>query len=111
MLVLGWCIGIVAWCLLSLGLEKHHQQVFGATFDARRGRALRVAGWALLAIDFALFVTGWGWGQGPIFWVAALILSALAWTLLMTLAPKASTKFAAAAAVGALILIPASFGG
>ena len=96
MLWLGLCLGVAAWCLLSLGLEKHHQQVFAGAFRPARARALRGLGWALLALDFSLFVYAWGWAQGPIFWTAALIVSALAWTLLMTMAPKASTKVAAA---------------
>jgi len=106
MLWLGLCLGIAAWCLLSLGLEKHHQQVFAGAFRPARARALRGAGWALLALDFGLFVWGWGWAQGPIFWTAALIVSALAWTLLMTMAPKASAKVAAAALLSAFVAMP-----
>ncbi|MGH8078993.1 MAG: DUF3325 domain-containing protein [Lysobacter sp.] len=103
---LGWCLGVAAWGLLSLGLEKHHQHVFANAFKPARAKAMRAGGWALLAVDFGLFVSGWGWAQGPIFWTAALIVSALAWSLLMTMAPKASIKIAAAAMVSALVLIP-----
>lgn len=106
MLWLGLCLGIAAWCLLSLGLEKHHRQVFGNAFDATRARVLRGAGWLLLAVDFGLFVYGWGWAQGPIFWTAALIISALAWSVLMTMLPRASTKIAAVALLSAVVLIP-----
>lgn len=97
MLWLGLSLGIAAWCLLSLGLEKHHRQLFAGAFNPALARMLRAGGWLLLAANFALFVAGWGWAQGPIFWFAALIVSALAWTLLMTMAPKASTKIAAIA--------------
>ncbi|QWF18566.1 DUF3325 domain-containing protein [Lysobacter capsici] len=106
MLWLGLCLGIAAWCLLSLGLEKHHRQVFASAFDASRARLLRAAGWLLLAVDFGLFVYGWGWAQGPIFWTAALIISALAWSVLMTMLPRASTKIAAVALLSAVVLIP-----
>ncbi|KRB02314.1 DUF3325 domain-containing protein [Lysobacter sp. Root690] len=106
MLWLGLSLGIAAWCLLSLGLEKHHRQVFANAFDASRARVLRAAGWLLLAVDFGLFVYGWGWAQGPIFWTAALIISALAWSLLMTMLPRASTKIAAIALLSAVVLIP-----
>ncbi|MGO1069338.1 DUF3325 domain-containing protein [Lysobacter sp. CA199] len=106
MLWFGLCLGVAAWCLLSLGLEKHHQQVFAWPFNPSRARWLRAAGWLLLAVDFALFVSGWGWAQGPIFWFATLIVSALAWTLLMTMAPKASTKVAALVVLSALVSIP-----
>lgn len=106
MLWLGLSLGIAAWCLLSLGLEKHHRQVFANAFDAARARVLRGAGWVLLAVDFGLFVYGWGWAQGPIFWTAALIISALAWSVLMTMLPRASTKIAAVALLSAVVLIP-----
>lgn len=110
MLWLGFSLGIAAWCLLSLGLEKHHRQLFARAFDPRRGRWLRAAGWLLLVLDFALFVAGWGWSQGPVFWCAALMLSALAWTLLMTLAPRASTRVAIASVLSALALMPVWMG-
>lgn len=106
MLWSGLSLGIAAWCLLSLGLEKHHQQVLAAAFNAGRARMLRAGGWLLLAANFALFVSGWGWAQGPIFWFAALIISALAWTLLMTMVPKSSTKVAAVALLSGVVLIP-----
>lgn len=106
MLWLGLSLGVAAWCLLSLGLEKHHRQVFANAFDASRARLLRGAGWLLLAVDFGLFVYGWGWAQGPIFWTAALIISALAWSVLMTMLPRASTKIAAVALLSAVVLIP-----
>lgn len=106
MLWLGLSLGIAAWCLLSLGLEKHHRQVFANAFDTARARLLRAAGWLLLAVDFGLFVYGWGWAQGPIFWTAALIISALAWSVLMTMLPRASTKIAAIALLSAVVLIP-----
>ncbi|ALN92470.1 MULTISPECIES: DUF3325 domain-containing protein [Lysobacter] len=106
MLWLGLCLGVAAWCLLSLGLEKHHQQVFASAFNAGRARALRAGGWLLLAAVFALFVYRLGWAQGPIFWFAALIVSALAWTLLMTMAPKASIKVAAMVLLSGVASIP-----
>lgn len=102
MLWLGLCVGIAAWCLLSLGLEKHHRQAFAGAFRPKRARAMRAVGWVLLAADFAWFVQGWGWAQGPIFWTAALIVSALAWSLALTLWPKASPKLAFAAALSGL---------
>lgn len=106
MLWLGLCLGVAAWCLLSLGLEKHHQHVFAGGFRPARARLLRGLGWVLLALDFALFVYGWGWSQGPIFWTAALIVSALAWSLLMTMAPKLSIRIAAAALLSAFVAMP-----
>ncbi|MEI2456075.1 DUF3325 domain-containing protein [Lysobacter firmicutimachus] len=106
MLWLGLSLGVAAWCLLSRGLEKHHRQVSSAAFVPARARVLRASGWALLALMFAVLVYERGWAQGPIFWFAAMIVSALAWTLLMTMAPKASAKIAVAALLSAFAAMP-----
>lgn len=96
MLWLGFAVSLLAWCLLSLGMEKHYAQVFAGRYDARRARVWRAFGWALHAAAFAGFAAWKGWEFGPIFWAAVLMLSALAWSLSLTLWPKASAKLAVA---------------
>ena len=103
MLWLGLGLGVAACCLLRLGLEKHHGQVSTAAFVPARGRVLRAAGWALLALMFAVLVYERGWAQGPIFWFAAMIVSALAWTLALTLVPRLSVRLAGAALLGGCV--------
>lgn len=96
MLWLGFAVSLLAWCLLSLGMEKHYAQVFAGRYDARRARVWRAFGWALHAAAFAGFTAWKGWEFGPIFWAVVLMLSALAWSLSLTLWPKASAKLAVA---------------
>lgn len=85
MLLAGLGITLWAWCLLSLGLPRHHQAVLRQPLTHVRRRGLRMGGWGLSLAGFAWFV-GWkGWELGPIFWVAALILTALVWVLLLAL--------------------------
>lgn len=90
MLWIGLCITLWAWCLLSLGLPRHHQAVFLRPPTPARRRALRIIGWALLGVGFAWFVGGEGWELGATSWSAALMLSAIAWVLSMALAPRRS---------------------
>lgn len=103
MLWLGFAVSTLAWCLLSLGMEKHHAQVFAARYDARHARVLRGCGWALHAAAFAGFAAWKGWEFGPIFWAAVLMLSALAWSLVLTLWPKASARLAVAVLLGGAV--------
>ncbi|HET6396614.1 MAG TPA: DUF3325 domain-containing protein [Pseudoxanthomonas sp.] len=80
-LLAGFCLCALAWVLLSLGLPTHHQSLFGRPPAPRARRGLRAAGWAVLAASFAWFVAGRGWEYGPVFWLAALMLAAVAWVL------------------------------
>ncbi|KAB8198130.1 DUF3325 family protein [Lysobacter maris] len=92
-------LSIGAWMLLALGLPRHRQAVFGAAASDRGGHLLRLAGWSLLPLAFAIAVEDHGWGQGPIFWAAALVIAALAWVLLMALWPRRSWCLATALAL------------
>ncbi|SFK30739.1 DUF3325 domain-containing protein [Lysobacter sp. cf310] len=96
MLWLGFAVSLLAWCLLSLGMEKHYAQACAGRYDARRARVWRGLGWALHAAAFAGFAAWKGWEFGPIFWAVVLMLSALAWSLSLTLWPKASAKLVVA---------------
>lgn len=54
---------------------------------ARRRRALRIGASAGFVASLAGYVAAIGWEQGPVFWTAALMLSALGVALLRALAP------------------------
>ncbi|MCF7220692.1 DUF3325 domain-containing protein [Marilutibacter chinensis] len=90
MLGLVLALSLTAWILLALGLPRHHKAVFGTDPAPARRRLLRAAGWCLLPLGFAVAAADRGWGQGPIFWAASLVIAALAWVLLMTLWPRRS---------------------
>ena len=96
MLLSGFCLTLWAWCLLSLGLERHQRTVLATPWSPAQRRAARSGGWALLALALAVFV-GWrGWELGPVLGASALMLAALAWVLLMTLLPRGSLAVCAA---------------
>ena len=84
MLAIGIALTLAAWCLLSLGLPRYHQQALRRPLPARRARTLRAGGWMLLAVSAVWFITTQGWEFGPVFWLAALMLTGLTWSLVLT---------------------------
>ena len=80
----GFVLSWLAWCLLGLGVRKHHEALLRRQPSTTELRSMRAAGWLLLSLGFGLMVRGKGWEQGPVFWTATLMLSALAWVLLST---------------------------
>ncbi len=97
-----------AWCLLRLGMDKHHRQAFDAAPTARRRLALRACGWCVLVLAFALCVTALGWEFGPVAWGAALIVTAIALVLLLPYAPRWALRAAGSAPALALLALLAS---
>ncbi|MBS7458677.1 DUF3325 domain-containing protein [Coralloluteibacterium stylophorae] len=94
-LLLALCYA--GWCLLALGMERHHRDAFGSAPPRRRRRLLRGGGWLLLTLAFTTGIAARGWEFGPVAWACALMLAGLAWVLLLALAPKAARWLAVAA--------------
>lgn len=92
MLALGIVLIVSGWCLLVLAMPKHHQALRGRPGSPARLRALRMGGWLAFAASLACFVAVIGWEQGPVFWACALMLSALAWPLLLAALPDRSPR-------------------
>ncbi|MDH5833970.1 hypothetical protein [Luteimonas kalidii] len=78
MVVFATLLLLAGWWSLALAMVP-------GTLQARR-RALRVGAGAGFAISLAGYVAAIGIEQGPVFWTAALMLSALAVALLRALA-------------------------
>ena len=60
--------------------------------------------------DMRWFVVGAGWEQGPILWGAALMLSAIAWVLLLALAPRRSVALPLLASLATAVWLLGSAG-
>lgn len=88
MSAMGWLL--LAWPLLALAMPKHQRVLLGRELAPFAGAALRVLGGVLLATGLAAFVDARGPAQGPVFWAASLVVTALGWVLLMTLRPRAA---------------------
>ncbi|KIY40309.1 membrane protein [Pseudomonas sp. 10-1B] len=74
---------------LCLGLERHHEQVFGHKPGARKRHLLRLLGWLLLACAIAPAVNRLGPSIGLALWVSALSLAAVTQMLLLSYRPRA----------------------
>lgn len=81
---LALLLAFAAWVTLSLGLPKHQTAALGHMLAPAASRRLRLLGWVLLAADLALLVALRGWELGPVLWACLLIVTAIAWTLLLT---------------------------
>jgi hypothetical protein len=97
------------WCLLCLGMERHHRDVFGAAPSTTRRRGLRVGGWFVLMLAFAISVYTLGWEFGPVLWACALTLAALVWALLLPFAARWAVRLAWLAPLGASVAMPLAF--
>ena len=78
-------LSLLAWALLALGLPRHHAAWFGPAPAVARRRVFRVLGWSGLPLGWWLAVAGQGYELGSVLWAVLLMLSALAWALLMSL--------------------------
>ncbi|MCL1526125.1 DUF3325 domain-containing protein [Xanthomonas nasturtii] len=57
---------------LCLAMDKHQQDLRGRLLGAARSRQLRVLGWVVVLLTFALAVHAQGWGIGPVLWLGTL---------------------------------------
>lgn len=97
------------WCLLCLGMERHHRDFFGAVPSPARRRKLRVGGWFALMLAFAVSVYAIDWEFGPVLWACALMLAALVWALLLPFAARWAVRLAWLAPIAAVVVMPLAF--
>lgn len=78
-------LSYAAMAAVSLSMERHQEQVYGKAFPAM---ALRLGGWALLAVALVPAIAAWGTSVGILAWLGFLTFAALAVGLQMTYAPQ-----------------------
>ena len=78
----SFALCLTAFTALSVAMERHHAQVFGAA-RARRPFAWRNLGWTLLAASVAYAIYVFGVGVGLVVWCGALTIAGVvvAWLL------------------------------
>jgi len=95
-----------AWSAIALGMDRHHEDVWGHEGTARQLLHLRRAGWLVLLFSLWLAARPADGGTpaslGVAAWVVALSLSALAVTAAVTWLPRRAPALAGAALVGGL---------
>jgi hypothetical protein len=55
---------VAGFAALALATERQQDELLGGALPASVTRALRAAGWVLLALCLAAAVGRWGWGLG-----------------------------------------------
>lgn len=66
MTVLALLLALVGFACLSLAMDRHHRDVFGALPVARLRRLFRLGGWAALMAAVGCCIVGWGVAYGVI---------------------------------------------
>lgn len=108
MTIFAIALAYAGFAALCLAMERHHGEVFGTRrIPPRRSIALRLSGWALLAVSFPTCIADWGWAFGSVAWCGVLTAAALPIVLLLPYRPRAMAALAPAlpilGAVGACL--------
>lgn len=78
-------LSYAAMAAVSLSMGRHQQQVLGKPVA---GLALRLGGWALLAVALVPAIAAWGVSVGLLAWLGLLTFAALGIGLQMSYAPR-----------------------
>lgn len=89
---------------LSLAMDRHYEQVAGASeWSCRHRWVLRPLGWLLLAASLWPCITAWGIGVGLTAWCGWLTAGAMAVAWTLPYIPRWTAGAAALSGVGALL--------
>jgi uncharacterized membrane protein len=69
-------LSLLGFTLLLLGMQRHYQDWRGRKLFPTTGRALRLSGFAVLAVAFVVAGAGFGWGYGAVTWFGWLTVAA-----------------------------------
>jgi hypothetical protein len=97
--VFAFAFAQLAWVLFALAMPRHQGAVLARRLPPRGDMTLRVTAWCLLGASFGVSLHAKGWVQGPIFWGAVLVLTAIACVLLLAFVPRHSASIAVVLAV------------
>ena len=99
----GLALSMAGMAALSLGMNKHHEQVFGGISTTRRTGLFRLLGWLLLALAVIPCVHLYGISIGLATWAAELTMAALVTMLLISYKPRLLLWLTTACAVFAAL--------
>ncbi|WP_433885293.1 DUF3325 domain-containing protein [Pseudomonas vranovensis] len=91
--------GFAGFAALCLAMDKHYKDLLGQPPSNSRRVALRVAGWALLALALLLAVRHSGWAMGLVELFAVLMAGVTLWVFLLPYQPRLLLGLAAASVV------------
>ncbi|MFV0623598.1 DUF3325 domain-containing protein [Sphingomonas sp. ac-8] len=95
---------------LCLAMDKHQLELLGARLGRSDTRLLRSAAVVALTAAYACSVAVAGWRFGSVEWVGAIMIAALAMTLILPYRPRWIVRLAVGGCVvGVLICATAAF--
>lgn len=80
-------LALAGLAALGLSQPQHHSWAMGRAPSPQDARALRAAGWGLLAPSLGLAIAAWGVARGLVGWCGVLTLAAAILLLARTYAP------------------------
>lgn len=86
MIALTMLLSLLAWAMLGMAVPKHAQAILKRPIGQSAMHILRWSGFSLLLLGFAVVVAGAGWEFGAVYWLGIIMLTAILWVLLLTLA-------------------------
>ena len=84
MIALTVVLSILAWAVLSVAMPKHGDAVLKSRISESVKRRLRWTGMLLLFIGAYALIVEHGWEFGPVYWLGVIMLTAIAWVLMLT---------------------------
>ena len=105
-MLLATVLCYVGFCALCLSMNRHYGELTGNRLAASRGKTLRIAGWAALALSFWAALESASVGMALVNWCAALMGSAVLLVFIMPYWPRLALSLAG---VGVLLAPVAAF--
>lgn len=92
-------IGFAGFVGLCLAMEKHFTELLKRKPSGVQLKALRVAGWALLALSLLVALQGRGLALGLVEWIAVLMAGVTLWVFALPYQPRLLLGLALASVV------------
>ncbi len=102
---LSLALACAALALLSLAMNRHHEQAFSRRPQLLRVRGFRSAGVLSLVTSLVAAIAAQGWGTGPVLWLGLLSVAALLVVLLLPYRPRAVPRLAVFSLASAPVLL------
>ena len=86
--LVAYALALAGFAALSMSMTRHQRVALGALLSPARRRALRAAGFVLLAASGSWCVLRFGVGLGLVAWATLIAFAALAVILVLTFRPR-----------------------
>jgi Protein of unknown function (DUF3325) len=84
MIVLTIVLSILSWAVVSAAMPKHGNAILKRQLSEAGQRRLRWSGICLLFLGAYALMAEKGWEFGLVYWLGVIMLTAIAWVLMLT---------------------------